>query len=64
MASKEEEERRTKEELSFVWRDIEFDIVYLALGDFDMCLSVFVILIRCVYLSLAMVDHSRWAEDS
>ena len=48
MASKEEEERRTKEELSFVWRDIEFDIVYLALGDFDMCLSVFVILIRCV----------------
>ena len=48
MASKEEEERRTKEELSFVWRDIEFDIVYLALDDFDMCLSVFVILIRCV----------------
>ena len=48
MASKEEEERRKEEELSFVRRDIEFDIVYLALGDFGTCLSVFAILIRCV----------------
>ena len=48
MASKEEEERRTEEGLSFVWQDIEFDIVYLALGDFGTCLSVFAILTRCV----------------
>ena len=49
MASKEEEEgRRTEGGPSFVWWDIKFDIVYLAVGDFGTCLSVFAILIRCV----------------